>query len=174
MTRHLITSLIMALALNIGTSSAQTPSEREGLEKAMQTLLTATIARDIEGIMAFTPPRKMQAVAREMGKPLDEAKADLAQIGRDQDAKNGIRVIAGEYDIDQVRFGVTREGRKYAFLPYARTFEQDGRRLELTYPALALMDKGKWYVVPLSDSRILPDMQQLYPDLEGISVPESR
>jgi len=41
---------------------------RDNLDLAMQTLLRATMARDMETLLQFQPPRKIQKMAEAMGK----------------------------------------------------------------------------------------------------------
>lgn len=170
--KRVLLALCFVLTLPMATfSHAQSQAVDQQLASAMDTLIAATVKRDIEGIMAFTPPRKMQAIADDMGQPLAQAKIALADIGRQQDASRGIRVLRGSYDLNGAQFGTTPTGRHYAFLTYARLFEHGDKQLEMVFPTLAFMDEGQWYVVPLSDDSILTDMKQLYPDLANVSIP---
>lgn len=145
--------------------------DRETLGTAMQSLLDATIARDLESTLSYVPPRKIQKIAESMGKSRREAIIELTKIGREQDRHSGIEVISGHYDLDAARFGKTSAGRDYALLPYSRTFKGNGETFELTYLALASMDDGQLFITPLSDDTLMPELIELYPDLAEIAVP---
>lgn len=144
---------------------------RETLGKAMQALLNATIARDLEGTLAYVAPRKIQKIAQSMGKSREEAITELIRIGQEADQHHGVKVLSGHYDLDAAQYGTTSAGRSYALLPYSRTFEKDSSTFERTYLALASLDEAQIFITPLSDDTLLPELIALYPDLAEIRFP---
>lgn len=157
-------------------SAAQSASilNRDSLEQAMHTLLQATMARDLETILQFQAPRKIQKIAKAMDKTHAETIAELIRVGRSVDEHQPVQILSGHYDVDTAEFGKTSTGRDYAVLNYSRTFKKDGKTFELGYPTLASVDGKRIFIVPLSDEALLPELIELYPDLASVKIPAAK
>lgn len=147
---------------------------RDSLDKAMHTLLQATMARDLETILQFQSPRKIQKISKAMGKDHAETIAELIRVGRSVDEHQPVQILSGHYDMDTAQFGKTSAGRDYAVLNYSRTFKKDGKTFELSYPTLASVDGKKIFITPLSEDALLPELIELYPDLASVKIPATK
>lgn len=189
--RLAVTGVLSALAALIfpsaqafanASTTAATPStaqatsilNRDSLEQAMHTLLQATMARDLETILQFQSPRKIQKIAKAMGKDHAETIAELIRVGRSMDEHQPVQILSGHYDVDTAQFGRTSTGRDYAVLNYSRTFKKDGKTFELSYPTLASVDGKTIFIIPLSEDALLPELIELYPDLASVKIPATK
>ncbi|QXZ09685.1 hypothetical protein KUF54_17095 [Comamonas sp. Y33R10-2] len=152
----------------------QLPLNRETLSHAMQTLLQASITRDLETTLKYVAPKKIQGISASMGKSHQDTITELIRIGQAADQRNKVKVITGHYGLDAAQYGSTSTGRSYALQPYSRTFEKDSSTFELTYLTLASVDQGQIFITPLSDETLLPELISLYPDLAEIHVSAGR
>ena len=141
------------------------------LSSAMRELLTAAIARDLQGTLKYVAPRKIQKIAAAMGKSREDTLAEMVRIGQAIDQRDGVKVWTGSYDLDAAQYGKTSAGREYALFPYSRTFERNGNTFERTYPTLASIDQGQIFITPISDDLLLPELIELYPDLAEVPFP---
>ncbi|MCX5471692.1 hypothetical protein OSH04_08220 [Alcaligenes sp. A-TC2] len=156
------------------TAQATSILNRDSLEQAMHTLLQATMARDLETILQFQSPRKIQKIAKAMGKDHAETIAELIRVGRSMDEHQPVQILSGHYDVDTAQFGKTSTGRDYAVLIYNRTFKKDGKTFELSYPTLASVDGKTIFIIPLSEEALLPELIELYPDLASVKIPATK
>lgn len=176
----LILPSAQAFANESATTTTQSATQassilnRDSLDKAMHTLLQATMARDLETILQFQSPRKIQKISKAMGKDHAETIAELIRVGRSLDEHQPVQILSGHYDVDTAQFGKTSAGRDYAVLNYSRTFKKDGKTFELSYPTLASVDGKKIFITPLSEDALLPELIELYPDLASVKIPATK
>ncbi|MCR4145560.1 hypothetical protein [Alcaligenes faecalis] len=154
-----------------GAQQVYATVNRDNLNLAMQTLLRATMARDMETLLQFQPPRKIQKMAEAMGKSRQEALVEIAKFGRALDEQQPVEILTGYYDLETARFGKTSTGRTYALFNYSRTFKKESETFELTYPTLASQDGEHLFIIPLSEDKLLSELVELYPDLAEVKVP---
>ncbi len=154
-----------------GTQQVSGTVNRDNLNLAMQTLLRATMARDMETLLQFQPPRKIQKMAEAMGKNRQEALVEIAKFGRVLDEQQPVKILTGHYDLETAQFGKTSTGRDYALFNYSRRFQKEGETFGLTYPTLASQDGEHLFIIPLSEDKLLSELAELYPDLAEVKVP---
>ena len=163
-----------ATAATQNTAQATSVLNRDSLDKAMHTLLQATMDRDLKTILQFQSPRKIQKMSQAMGKDYTETIAELIRLGRSMDEHQPVQILSGHYNVNTAQFGKTSTGRDYAVLNYSRTFKKDGKTFELSYPTLASVDGKTIFIIPLSEDALLPELIELYPDLASVKIPAAK
>lgn len=125
-----------------------------------------------EGFGAFVmqmPPPLEQAMAEHLGE-------SVAQMRHEMGKRAGALDMAEfQLNLAMMSTGDTASGRPYALVPARGTLPFDaGGGLAMVFTLLFFEDEGTWHAVSTPQQADAEMVARAYPDLEGLTVPETQ
>lgn len=173
MKKHPLAAMLTAalLACLPLSAVALTPQDEQALQTALQDFAADVQARRDDAVIeASMPPALLAHLADRMGVTTAQVKQLL---------QRQIDVLMQQTQVESFRYNmaaaqekVSANGRPYLWIPYETVFEMRQTRQTGKSHILALKENGAWYLLRLDQPAQLKLIQETYPDLADLTLPE--
>ncbi|MDO5640408.1 MAG: hypothetical protein Q4G28_11140 [Neisseria sp.] len=174
MKKHPLAAMLTAalLACLPLSAAALTPQDEQALQTALQDFAAhAQAGRGDAVIDASMPPALLAHLADRMGGVTTAQVKQLLQRQIDV-LMQQTQVESFRYDMAAAQEKVSANGRPYLLIPYETVFEMRQTRQTGKSHILALKENGTWYLLRLDQAAQLKLIQETYPDLADLTLPE--
>lgn len=176
MPRHIFTAallLIAAFATSVAPPALardMTADEKAGLTAAVTDFQNAMSVLDFDRILAVTPPKITQHIAKGAGVSVEELRKMTLEMTKGAMAEVTIEEMA--MDMTKATYAATSDGTPYALVPTRTVIKVGDTRMQSVTASLALFDEGAWRLIRVDEQQQIDILRQVYPGFKDIDLPK--